>query len=191
MLCSLVLDLSFDVHKDQVLDGFGVEQPTCDIIFNEYVWESKSKQEFSMKDDLLPPAPLLHYPDIFHNSTIPFESCEKSVYVDVTTFNHSQNKWNANFSFERREDKSFLSNPPNLSSYLSKNLEGEIYHFSSSPLYDSSDHGDASIYDIELSDHGFRDLFIDSFGHDSHFSLANISQPLICDYLPSDGLGLP
>ena len=36
-LCSSVLDPSCDVHEDQVLDGFGVEKPTCDVIFYEYV----------------------------------------------------------------------------------------------------------------------------------------------------------
>lgn len=40
VLYSSVSDPSCDVHENQVLDGVGVEKTTCDIIFDEYVWES-------------------------------------------------------------------------------------------------------------------------------------------------------
>lgn len=76
-----------------------------------------------MKDDLLPVAPIPHHPDIFHDYVIPVESCENLAFVNVTTFNHSQNKWNAKFSSEWGEEKSFLLDAPNLSSYLSINIE--------------------------------------------------------------------
>jgi len=38
-----------DVHKDQTWDGVSVDQPTCDIIYDEYVWDSISKQESAYK----------------------------------------------------------------------------------------------------------------------------------------------
>ena len=108
VLCSTVSHFSSDVHKDQVLDGVGVEKPTCDIIFDEYVWESK--QESVVKDDLLFFAPLLHYPDIYHDSTIFVQSCQNS-FLDVYTFDHSQNTWNASFSFECEEEKFVFPDP--------------------------------------------------------------------------------
>lgn len=118
MLCSPTSNISFDVHEDQVLGGFSVEHPTCDIIFDEYVWESKFEQQSTMKDDLLPPTYLPHIPDIFHDFGIPFESCENSFYVDVTTFNHSQNKWNSSFPFQCGEKKYFFLILPILLSIL-------------------------------------------------------------------------
>lgn len=39
VLCSSNPDSTFGVHEDQVLDEFGAKQPTCAIIFNEYVWD--------------------------------------------------------------------------------------------------------------------------------------------------------
>lgn len=95
------------------------------------------------------------------------------------------------FSSRCREDESSTLDLPNPSSHIFENLEGEIYCFSCSPLFDSLDHEDASFCDIELSDDGFGNLFIDSFYHDFDFFVANISQPSICDDLPSDELELP
>ena len=59
-LCSPILNLFFNVHEDQVLDGVGFEQPTHNIIFDEYVWESE--QESVVEDDLL----LIHRSLIIH-----------------------------------------------------------------------------------------------------------------------------
>jgi len=81
-----------------------------------------------VKDDLLLSAPRLLYPDIFHDGVSSVPSRENS-FQGVSTSNHSQNMWNASFSFECGEDKSIFLDPPNLSSYLSKNIESEIYHF--------------------------------------------------------------
>jgi len=54
---SFISNLTCDVHEDQVLDGVGVELEPCDIIFNEYVWESE--QESMVKDGLFLSAPHL------------------------------------------------------------------------------------------------------------------------------------
>lgn len=51
VLCSPVSVSTLIFHKDQVVNRVGVEQPTCAIIYDEYVWESK--EEPVMKDDLL------------------------------------------------------------------------------------------------------------------------------------------
>ncbi len=144
---SSISDLTCDVHKDQVLDGVSAEQPTCGIIFYDYVWEYE--QEYVVKDDLLLFTPHPLYPDIFHNSTISDPSCENS-FSDVSIFDHSQNIWDANFSFDCGEDKFIFSYPPNLLSYFSGNIEGEISHFSSSPIYDSSDHEDVIVHHLEF-----------------------------------------
>ena len=137
LLYSFVSDLTCDVHQDQFLERVGVEKPTCAIIFYEYVWESE--EEFGVKDDLLLSAPHPLYPNIFHGSAISILSCE-TLFRNFSTSDHLQNTWDASISFDYGEDKYFFLDPPNLSSYFSKNTEGEISHFSSSPLYDSSDH---------------------------------------------------
>lgn len=168
-------DLCCCVHKDRVLDGVGLKQPNCNIIFCEYVWGSR--QRFLVKDDLLLPMPLFPYPNIFHDSVIPAQSYKAS-FSGVSTFNYSQNMWNAIFSFECRKDKSFLPGPPNISSYIYMELDGEIYHFSLSPLYNSSYREDSSIHDLKLSDCGCRDLFVHSYDHDFGSSSIDLTKPL-------------
>jgi len=76
VLCSFVLDSTFVVHEDQVVEGVGVEQSTCTIIFDEYVWGSE--EESAVKDDLLPSTPHPLYLDIFCDSSIYDFSCESS-----------------------------------------------------------------------------------------------------------------
>lgn len=102
-------------------------QPTCDIFFDEYVWDFE--QELAVKDVCLPSAPLHLYSDVFHDSIIFVQSFPNS-FLDVSTFDHSQKKWNASFWFECREVKYVFLNPPNLSYYLYENIEGEISRFS-------------------------------------------------------------
>lgn len=190
LLCSPISNISLDIHEDQVLDGVGVLQETCDILYDDYVLESTSKQESAMKDDFPPSVPLPHYPDIFCNFIIPIESCEKLVSDDIITSNHFQNSWNVSFSSECGEKKSSLLNFPTLSSHHSKNLEGEISCFPSSLLYDSLNHEDASIFVLELYNHGCHDLFTHSSNHDSDFFSLNFSKPPVFHDLPSNDLEL-
>lgn len=187
VVCSLVLDLTCDVHGDRVLDEVGVQQTTNAIIFYEYVWESG--QESKVKDDLLLSTPRLLYPDIFHGSSISIPSCENS-FLDVYTSNHSQNTWDTSLSFDCGEEKSIFPDPPNVSSYLFENIEGEDYHFSLSPLYDSSDHEDVSFH-LEVYDCGYHDLFIHSSNHNSDFLTIDIARPLVFDDSYSDEVETP
>lgn len=99
--------------------------------------------------------------------------------------------WNVSFLFKCREDKYVFPNLSNISSYISKNIEGEISRFPSSPLYDSSYHEDASVCNIELSNHECHANFIDSFDFDSHFSTVNVSKPLVIDDPSSGELEFP
>ena len=48
--------------------------------------------------------------------------------------------------FDCGEDKYFFLNPPNVSSFLSGNSEGEKLCFSSTPSCDSLDHEDANVH---------------------------------------------
>lgn len=54
LLFSAILNVSLNVHEDQVLDGIGVPQKACDVIYDVYVRESTSEQEYAMKADLSP-----------------------------------------------------------------------------------------------------------------------------------------
>jgi len=101
------------------------------------------------------------------------------------------NLWKVCFTFGHGEEESSLLGSSDQSSDLSEETEGEIYCFQSDPLYDSSDQEDASICDDKISNHGCRDLFIDSFGHDYDCYTINLSKPLIFNYLSSDVLELP
>lgn len=152
------------------------------------MWESE--QENAVEDDLLLSTPLANYPDIFHYFFIPVESYESSVSVDVTTFNHSQNSWSAS-SFECREVKSFLPDPPNITSYLSGDIDGEICNFPSFPVHESSDNEGAPIFNLETFGRGCCDLFIDSFDHDSDYYIVDISKPPTFDDKYFDELELP
>ena len=70
-------------------------------------------------------------------------------------------------------------NPLDLSSVIFGNSEGENFCFSSTPLYDSSDHEDANVH--EFSNRGCRDLFTHSFDHDSDLPTVDFSKPLVSD----------
>lgn len=93
-------------------------------------------------------------------------------------------------SFDCGEDTSFLLNPPNLSSFLSGNSEGEKNCFSSTPLEDSSDHEDADIH-LEFSNQVCHDLFTHSFDHDVDLLVIDLSKPPTFDDLPIDEVKTP
>jgi len=76
-LCSPILNMSFNVQEDRVFDGVDVPQKNCDIIYDDYVWESTSEQESAMKVNFSTSAPLPHYPHVFHDFLIPTDSLEK------------------------------------------------------------------------------------------------------------------
>jgi len=88
--------------------------------------------------------------------------------------------WDVSLSFDCRQEKPIFSYPPNLSSYISRNLEGENSFFSSPPLYDFSDHED-SIVHLEFSYHGYCDIFTRSFNHDSNSPTIDLSKPSTFD----------
>lgn len=66
VMCSSVPDSTCDFHEDKVVEGVGIEKPTCAIIFYEYVWESE--EEVMVKDDCLLSAPHSLSPNIFCDS---------------------------------------------------------------------------------------------------------------------------
>lgn len=88
LLCSPVLDSTFVVHEDQVVEKVGVKQPNYSIIIYEYAWEYE--EEPVVKDDLLLSAPHFLFPDIFCDSAIYTFSCENS-FKYVSTSDHSKN----------------------------------------------------------------------------------------------------
>lgn len=74
VLCSSILDSSPTMNEDQVVERVGVMQPTCTIIHDECVWESK--EEPTVKDDSLLAVPHPLYLDIpcdFATVDFPFE----------------------------------------------------------------------------------------------------------------------
>ena len=133
----------------------------------------------------------MHHPDILHDYVILVEYCELLVSDDVTSSNHLQNTRDVSFSFRCGKHGSSTIDPINLSSYLSKNSEGEIYCFSYPPLYDSSDHKDTSVHDLELSNCGSYEFFIDSVGQDLDSSTVDFSKPPIFYDVSFDELELP
>ena len=72
--------------------------------------------------------------------------------------------------------------------YISANVEGETFRIPSLPFYDSSDHEDAPVHDLELSDCGCHDIFIHSLNHDYDFSTVDLSKASIFDDIFSDEL---
>ena len=88
-------------------------------------------------------------------------------------------------------DKFVFPDPPNLSYYLYRNIKSEIFHFPSSPLYDSLDHEDVVFHHLEFSDRGCRGIFIHSFEQNSDLSTVDLSKPPIFDDPSSDELETP
>ena len=80
-MCSPILDSSPVVNKDQAIDGVSVVQPTCTMIHDEYVQESK--EELAVKDYSIPAAPHPLYADIPYDSTTTNFPCENS-FPDVS-----------------------------------------------------------------------------------------------------------
>ena len=85
MFCSSIPNSTLIFHEDQVVDRVGVEQPTCAIIYDEYVWESE--EECTRKDDLLLSAPHPLFLDIFGDSAIVNIPCENS-FPNASTSDH-------------------------------------------------------------------------------------------------------
>ena len=52
VLCSFVLFSTLAVNKDRVVNRVDVVQPTCAIIHDKHVWESK--EQSTLKDDYSP-----------------------------------------------------------------------------------------------------------------------------------------
>ena len=92
--------------------------------------------------------------------------------------------------FENGEDKLLVENPLDPSSVFSENTEDEFVHFSSTPLFDSSDHEDAEEF-IDFSDHGGHDPFSSIFYHDHESIIVDISKPPVYDDLPDDEVETP
>lgn len=133
-----------------------------------------SEQEVTVKDEILLSTPSLLYPNIFCDSSIFYSPCE-NIFMNVSTFDHSQNAWDVSLSFDYGEDKSFFPDPLDLSYFISGNSEGEFF-FSLTPLCDSLDHEDV-IFHPEYYDHGCLDIFTHSFDHDSDSPTVDLSKP--------------
>ena len=187
MLCSPVSNSTLVVHEDQVVNIVSVEKPTCAIIHNEYVWESE--EEPTEKDDLLLFAPHLLFPKIFGDFDIVDFPCENT-FSDASTSDHSHNTLDVSLSLHSKDDTSMFANTLNISSAISKNVEGEHSCFSSTPLYNSSDHEDANKH-IKFSDHGCRDLFSPSSDHNDDPFTVDIYKPHVFDDLPIDEVETP
>jgi len=115
VFCFPIPDSSPIVNEDQVVDRFGVMQPTYTIIHDEYVRESK--EEPMVKDDSLPAVPYPLYPDIpcgFSVADFPYEN----PFLDVSTSRHSQDILDVSLSSQCREDTSCSENLSNLSSVI-------------------------------------------------------------------------
>ena len=87
IFCSPIPNSSPVVNEDQVVDEVGVMQPTCTIIHDECVQESK--EEPTVKDDSLLAVPHLIYPDIPCDSAFVNFPCENP-FPNVSTSNHPQ-----------------------------------------------------------------------------------------------------
>ena len=175
------------VNDDQVVDGVGVVQPTCAIIHDECVRESE--EELTVKDDSLPFAPHLLYPDIQCDSATLDFPCENSS-PNVSISDHSQDTLDVSVSLHCREDMSSSKNLSHLSFGISENTKGEHPCFSFTPLCDSSNHEDTDEH-FEFSDHGCRDLCTSSFDHDVDSLVVNLPKPLVSDNLSIDEVKTP
>lgn len=153
VLGSSIPDSSLVVNKEQPTYGVGVAQPTCAVIQKEYEWELE--HQHLAKDDSLLSEPPLFLPRCFGEPAIHDFVCVSSS-TDAPIVDHSQDSPDASQSFDNGEDKLFIEDPLDPSSVFSRNTEDEFVHFSSTSLFDSSDHEDAEEF-IDFSNRGGHD----------------------------------
>jgi len=185
-MCSPILDSKLVVHKVQVVDEVSLEQSTCTIIYDDYLWEPE--EELVVEDDLLLSSTHPIFCDTFGDSAIVNFPCENS-FLDESTSYHSHNTPDVSFPLQSGEDKSLFANPFTISSIITKNVEGEHSCFSSTPLHYSSDHEDADEH-IKFYDCGCGDFFT-PFDHNVDSFTIYISKPTVFDVLSVDEVETP
>lgn len=183
--CSSIPDSTLIVNKDQAIDGVGVPQPTCVVIHEEY--DKDIENQSSAKDDslLCDPPPL--FMDIFADFSIHDFAC---VALSTNGPNHSQNTHGVSASYDNEEDKLFTEIPLHFSSTFSRNAEDEFFCFSSTPLFDSSDHEDTDEI-IDFVDRSCHDLFTLVFDNDDDSIIVDFSKPHVYDDLSVDKVETP
>lgn len=139
-MSSSILDSSLVLNEEQLNNGVGVAQPTFIVIHKEYGWELE--HQHSVEDGSLPSEPPPFFPRFFGEPAIHDFPCV-SLSTDAPIVGHSQNSPDVIPSFNNKHDKLFIEDPLDPSSILSRNIEDEFIRFSSTPLFDSSDHEDA------------------------------------------------
>lgn len=142
-----------------------------------------------VQDNLLLSTPPLNFLDIFDDFGMSDFPCVNPS-MNASTFDHSQNTPYVSQSFYSGEEKYFLKNPIDHSSTFSTNTEGEHSYFSSTPLYDSSNHEDVKKH-LEFSNHGCPNLCTYSFDHDVDSFTVNVSKPLVSIDLSIDEVETP
>lgn len=159
VLCSSIPDSSLVVNEEQTTNRVSVAQPTCAIIHEGYEWELE--HQHSAKDDSLLSGTPMFLPSFCGELVIHDFVCVSSS-MDAPIFYHWQDSLDASPSFENGEDNLFIEDPIDPSSVFSRNTEDDFGCFSSTPLFDSSDHEDAEEFIVSY-DHGDRDLFASIF----------------------------
>jgi len=175
------------VNEEQPTNGVVVAQPTCAVIHEEYEWELE--HQHLVKDDSLLSEPPPFIPNLFGEPAIHDFSCVSSS-TDAPIVDHSQDSSDVSPSFDNREDKLLIENPLDPSSVFFGNTEDEFIRFSSTPMFDSSDHKDAKEF-IDFFDHGNRDPFASIFYHDHESIAVDLSKPSVYDDLPNDEVETP
>lgn len=186
-MCSSILDSSLVVNEEYPVDGVGVAQPTCTVIHEEYEWELE--HQHSVKDDSLPSEAPPLFPSLFDEPAIHDFSCVSSS-IDAPIVDHSQDSSDVSPSFDNGHDKLFIEDPIEPSSIFSGNKEDEFVLFSSTPLFDSSDHEDAKEF-IDFSDRGGYDPFASNFDQDHESIAVDLLKPPVYDDLPNDEFETP
>lgn len=102
--------------------------------------------------------------------------------MDALIVDHSQDSPNVSPSFDNEEDKLLIENPLDSSSVFFKNTENEFVRFSSTPLFNSSDHKDAEEL-IDFSNHGIRDPFYSILDHNHEYIAVDLEKPPLYDDL--------
>jgi len=142
-----------------------------------------------MKYDSLLSKPPLLFPNLFGEPTIEDFSCVSSS-IDAPIVDHSQDSSKVGPSFNNGEDKLLIEDPLDPSSVLSGDTKNEFVHFSSTHLFDLSDHEDAKEF-IDFSNRGDHDPLTSIIYHDHDSIVVDLSNPTIYDDPLDDGISTP
>ena len=110
--------------------------------------------------------------------------------MDAPIIDHLQDSPDVSPSFDNVGDKLLIEDPLDPSFVFSRDIEDKFVHFSSTPLFNLSNHEDTKEF-IDFSDYGSSDPFTSIFYNNLDSIAIDLSKPPVYDDLSDDEVETP